>query len=202
MGSQVQCKVRYGKKTSEGNALLETEELIFRGDFRLTIPFKDIQSVEAKDGQLYFAFAEESAIFDLGPFAEKWAAKIRKPKSLIDKLGVKPDFQVAVLHVADDAFWTQLKERTTNIATGKSKPESDIIFLGAETKTDLRKLASLPKSIKKNGAIWVIWPKGRPELKEDDVRAAAIAAGLVDVKVVKFSDSHSGLKLVIPVARR
>jgi hypothetical protein len=34
------------------------------------------------------------------------------------------------------------------------------------------------------------------------VRAAGPAAGLVDVKVVSFSDSLSGLKMVIPVAQR
>jgi len=34
------------------------------------------------------------------------------------------------------------------------------------------------------------------------VIAAAKEAGLVDVKVVRFSDTHTALKLVIPVARR
>lgn len=30
------------------------------------------------------------------------------------------------------------------------------------------------------GAVWVFWRKGGPELREDDVRPAAIAQGLVD----------------------
>jgi hypothetical protein len=34
------------------------------------------------------------------------------------------------------------------------------------------------------------------------VRAAASAAGLVDVKVAAFSATHSALKLVIPVKNR
>ncbi len=34
------------------------------------------------------------------------------------------------------------------------------------------------------------------------IRAAAIEHGLVDVKVVAFSERLSGLKLVIPLARR
>jgi hypothetical protein len=34
------------------------------------------------------------------------------------------------------------------------------------------------------------------------VRAAAIRAGLVDVKVVRFSDALTALKLVIPKALR
>jgi hypothetical protein len=47
-----------------------------------------------------------------------------------------------------------------------------------------------------------VWPKGRPEFREDDVRRAALGAGLVDVKVVAFSAALSALKLVIPVAQR
>ena len=47
-----------------------------------------------------------------------------------------------------------------------------------------------------------MWPKGRPELREDDIRRAALAIDLVDVKVAAFSATHSALKLVIPVAKR
>ena len=31
------------------------------------------------------------ATFELGPKAERWAERIRNPKSLLDKLGVKPE---------------------------------------------------------------------------------------------------------------
>jgi hypothetical protein len=37
MGSEVKCWVRSGKQESEGKALLETSEIIFRGDFRLKL---------------------------------------------------------------------------------------------------------------------------------------------------------------------
>jgi hypothetical protein len=56
--------------------------------------------------------------------------------------------------------------------------------------------------LKRDGSIWVVWPKGRQELKENDIIVAAKDAGLVDVKVIKFSETHSALKLVIPLARR
>jgi hypothetical protein len=48
----------------------------------------------------------------------------------------------------------------------------------------------------------VVWPKGRKEFREDDVRAFGPKAGLVDVKVMAFSDTLSGLKMVIPVKER
>ena len=63
-------------------------------------------------------------------------------------------------------------------------------------------LAEFEGKITRDGAIWTVWAKGRRELREDDIRRAATAAGLVDVKVVKFSETHSALKLVIPKDRR
>jgi hypothetical protein len=39
-------------------------------------------------------------------------------------------------------------------------------------------------------------------MSENHIRDAALAAGLVDVKVARFSATHSALKLVIPKARR
>ena len=52
------------------------------------------------------------------------------------------------------------------------------------------------------GALWAVWAKGRKELNENHVRDAALAAGVVDVKVARFSPTHSALKLVVPKAKR
>jgi len=67
---------------------------------------------------------------------------------------------------------------------------------------ELAKLAALERAIRRDGAIWVVWPKGQAHIKEDMVRAAALARGLVDVKVCAFSATLSALKLVIPLAKR
>jgi hypothetical protein len=56
--------------------------------------------------------------------------------------------------------------------------------------------------MKQNGALWVIRPKGRKEISERAVMDAGKAAGLVDVKVVSFSETHTAEKFVIPVAQR
>ena len=52
MGLEATCAVRFGKQASDGKALLETTELVFRGALRLKIPLKDVSSVEAKKGSL------------------------------------------------------------------------------------------------------------------------------------------------------
>jgi hypothetical protein len=56
--------------------------------------------------------------------------------------------------------------------------------------------------LKPNGALWIVRPKGRPEISERAVMAAGKAAGLVDVKVVSFSATHTAEKFVIPLAKR
>src|SRR5215470_15669317 len=88
MGNEATCRVRFGKQESEGKALLETSEILFRGDFRLKIPFSMIKSAKAVDGELRLQTADGLAVFDIGPAAEKWLKKILHQKSRIEKLGV------------------------------------------------------------------------------------------------------------------
>ena len=201
MGLEAQCTARWKKQTSKGKAFLEEKDLVFRGEFRLSIPLKEISSAKAKGGTLTVKFAGGTAAFDLGAAAEKWALKIRYPRSRIEKLGVKPGMRVSVVGLSDDFFLRELRERTDHIATKPAK-DSDVIFLAAEDRPALAKLKSLQNSMKKSGALWVVYPKGQKHITQNDVMAAAKSAGLVDVKVVSFSETHTALKLMIPLSRR
>lgn len=202
MGSELSCKARINGQESPGKALLETDALIFRGAVRLSIPFKDIQSLAVADGQLEVTFSGGVASFDLGSQAERWAQKIRSPRGLLDKLGVKPDSRVGVVDVSDHDFLEQLQARTPHLALEGAGSDRDIVFLGAQSQADLAQLHALQSRIRPDGAIWVVYLKGVQRLKESDVLTAAREAGLVDVKVASFSATHTALKLVIPVARR
>jgi hypothetical protein len=123
-------------------------------------------------------------------------------RPLLDKLGVKAESRVAVIGISDVSFATQLERRTASISRGSAKQDSDLIFFDAETQKDLQKLSFLRKALKPNGAIWVVYPKGRQEIREIVVIESAKRAGLVDNKVVRFSDTHTALRLVIPIASR
>ena len=123
-------------------------------------------------------------------------------KPLLDKLGIKPGMRVALLGIADPAFERDLAARTDQLSRARPRKQSDVVLLGATRPAGLSRLAALRVTIRPAGAIWVVWPKGNPALRESDVRAAALRAGLVDVKVAAFSETHSALKLVIPVAKR
>src|SRR5437762_1958220 len=203
LGSEATCRVRFNDEVSEGKALLETTEIIFRGDFRLKIPFSDIQSLDDADGELTVGFSQGRAVFDLGRDASKWAEKIRNPRGLIDKLGVKQGQIVSVLGVDDPEFIADLRKRTEAVSEGQVPPEADFVFFEAGRHEDLYRLRELRAAIKPRGAVWVVSPKGKNAVVKDvDVMAAARDAGLVDTKVVAFSATHTALKLVIPVSKR
>src|SRR5258708_39859012 len=94
VGQECNCKVDFGGRTFEGKALLETSELIFRGETRLKIPFQEMSGIEASDGRLRIAFPQGAATFHIGDAAAKWAHKILHPPSPMDKLGVKQGTRV------------------------------------------------------------------------------------------------------------
>jgi hypothetical protein len=202
MGNTLETRLHFEGAVYNGQALLETSELIFRGERRLVIKFDGIQSLDARDGKLHVKFAGGDAVIELGEQAAKWAEKIRNPKSVVQKLGVKAGQLVSVVHLDDAGFVADLEKTGANVSQGRAKKNSDAIFFGANTRTDLARLETLRESLASNGALWIVRPKGVEEITEGEVMAAGKAAGLVDVKVVRFSDTHTAEKFVIPVARR
>jgi hypothetical protein len=199
MGHTRAARLHADGRTYEGEALLETAEIVFRGERRLVIPFAQVKTVDAADGRLTI---NGNTVLELGADAAKWAEKIRNPKSVIQKLGVKAGQYVAVVNVDDAAFTADLEKAGAHVTTGKPKKNSDAIFYGASSRDDLARLATIKASLAQNGALWVIRPKGVKTITEADTMAAGKAAGLVDVKVVKFSDTHTAEKFVIRVADR
>jgi hypothetical protein len=136
------------------------------------------------------------------------SAKAREPERdyshrlLIDKLGVKPGQKIAVLGVETAEFLAEVVARVPEYSQGKRINEADLIFFSAEALADLRQLSSLGRSIQKNGAIWVVYPKGQKHIREIDVINAGKSAGLTDNKVCSFSATHTALRFCIPVAKR
>lgn len=202
MGSELLCTVRSGGKTARGNALLETNEILFRGDFRLKVPFPSLTSVFARDGELHLIWPGSSAVFELGPKAEKWAHKILHPKSTAEKLGMKPGLVISAIALDDEGFLKDVRMSSKSFSDSKGLKNSDLVFFGAEKAEDLASIARLAPLLAPAGALWVVYPKGKREITELQVLGSGKASGLVDVKVVSFSPTHTALKLVRPKASR
>jgi len=123
-------------------------------------------------------------------------------RSRIEKLGIKSGSDVLLLGIEkDQVFVKELRTAGAALRTAGSKP-ADMIFATFGHRDDLRRLPPLVARLKPNGALWTLRPKGSKDLTEAEMMRAGQRAGLVDVKVVSFSETLSALKFVIPVAKR
>jgi hypothetical protein len=209
MGAEARCQLRVGEAVHEGKALLETDELLFRGEkrgaergMRLAIPLASIRDVSDANGALRVLFEGGDATFVLGDQAEKWAEKIRSPKSLIDKLDVKPEHTVSVVAIDASDFIESLRARAARVVIGRFAPKSSVIFLGAENVAGLSRLEKAVAAMARDGAIWVVHAKGTAGLRDTEIFAEAKRLGLTYTKVARFSATHTAEKLVIPKASR
>jgi len=208
MGQELDTRARLDGKTVNGKAQLETDYVLFRGAgkkvsaARVKISFRDIRSLDANEGWLRIRHSAGVVELDLGPRAEKWLEKIRSPRGLLDKLGVTPGAAVSLVGAADAEFRGQLADRGCTISEGAPARGTALIFFNAESRKDLARAKPLASRLAPDAALWIVYPKGRKHITENDVIAAGRAAGLKDVKVVGFSATHTALKFVIPLANR
>src|SRR5262245_18090161 len=200
MGQELECTMRYRNRRLAGKANLETEHLLFRGDERHKGALKDLTGVADAGGVLNLEFAGGPAELELGKAAEKWAAKILHPPTRADKLGIKPGLSVRLIGELDAGFSDEL--RAGKVETAAARAKADLIFYAAKCAADLSRTAKLANGLKPSGALWIVYPKGVPEIREIEVLATGRDAGLKDVKVASFSSTHTALKFVIPVAKR
>jgi hypothetical protein len=197
MGQQAACTLRFQKKTLQGTAWLEHKDLLFRGPERLSIPLEEITSATAHEGRLLVTFGSKTADFEIGTAAAKWADRITNPPSRLDKLGIKPAMTVMPVSLKDQAFVDEIRRREARIVRTPGGSGVDAIFFAASDRADLERLADLSRGLKPAGALWVIRPKGSKAITEAETMAAGKRAGLVDVKVVSFSDTHTAEKYVV-----
>ncbi|MFC4349211.1 DUF3052 family protein [Kordiimonas lipolytica] len=118
---------------------------------------------------------------------------------LIKKLGIKEGFRVRLEH-APVHYDTLLGP----LPVGVEDSQDDCDFIHAfykERALFAAELPSLMAAIKRDGMIWISWPKKASkvptDMTEDVVRDVALPMGLVDVKVCAVDEVWSGLKLVI-----
>lgn len=202
MGKEANCVAKIGGRSGPGKALLESDTLLFRGEFRVKVPLNDVTKVLARNGTLTLDWPGGKLGLVLGDDAEKWAKAITNPKSLMDKLGVKPGLEVAIVGRFETSFRTEVMDALGVKPGVKPIPGRDLVFFLLTHENDPAQLKELKTAIEPDGAIWAVYPRGRKDLSEDTIRSAARGMGLVDVKIVRISDTHGSIKLMIPKAQR
>ena len=127
--------------------------------------------------------------------------------SLIKKLGIKPEMKVLIINKPDDYY--KLLEVDITDQSYKSNEMPDFIHLFVKSVKEFEsEMKALKNVCKKNSTviIWVSWYKKAAkiptDITEDVIRNYALKNDLVDIKVCAVSDIWSGLKLVVPLAKR
>ena len=126
---------------------------------------------------------------------------------LLKKLGIQPGLKIKLIHQPDNYY--ELLEQNIRDQLCSDKEVPDFIHLFVKTIKEFEaQMSKLRSLIRQNPGIiiWVSWYKksaGIPtDVTEDVIRDYALKNDLVDVKVCAVSESWSGLKLVVPVAKR
>ncbi|BCP55655.1 hypothetical protein K32_42720 [Kaistia sp. 32K] len=135
-------------------------------------------------------------------------------RSLPEKLGFKPGMAVAFvslppeLEALADCVPFGRVVRTANWAEplGPDR-ELDAVHAFTASRAEVEgELARLQDAIRRDGMIWVSWPKKASKVEtdvtEDVVRDAALRLDLVDIKVAAVDAVWSGLKLMVRKDRR
>ena len=125
---------------------------------------------------------------------------------LAKKLGLKDGHSVGFVELPKDLNWL-VNERTfvnlDQVSDAADLAEGyDVIHQFADRGEVVdHALSVLPGKIKRDGTIWVSWPKKASkvptDVTEDIIRDRALQGILVDVKVCAVDEVWSGLKLVI-----
>ena len=126
---------------------------------------------------------------------------------LLKKLGIKPEMKVMLIQQPDDYF--KLLELNISEQLCKKGQTPDLIHLfvknNKEFENEMKKLNPIIKS-NTSVTLWISWYKKAAkiptDITEDTIRNYALKNDLVDVKVCAVSDIWSGLKLVVPLAKR
>ena len=119
------------------------------------------------------------------PLAQKLGIK---PGAVVALLGAPAGFERALAPVPDGVRFT---------ARAAGTPALIIWFATSRAAID-RRIADVARLVTDGVGLWVAWPKlssgVRTDLREDAVRTAGLAHGLVDYKVCAIDDTWSGLK--------
>lgn len=123
----------------------------------------------------------------------------RSGRSLVDKLGLKPDSTVVLVEAPDgiERLLEPLPSGTTLRRGNRGRRETTIWFASARRELE-RRFNEVAAAVGE-GTLWMAWPKRssdvETDLSEDAIRDVALPRGMVDTKVCAIDETWSGLRL-------
>ena len=197
MGREAICDCTFAGTTTKVKALLESEELILRGDIQLRAPLHALHHVRVESESLCFNLDQGPIRLDLGAAAAKsWAKKIKTPpRSLADKLAITGKTVRTIGPITDHALDSALTS-----AARISSRNPDLILSYVDTPEALATtLREAKTQLTRSIPIWLVYRKGPGHpLNEAAIRTTLRAHGLMDTKVASVSADLTALRFNLP----
>lgn len=187
MGREATVHAEMRRAAGEVRALLESTELILRGEIRRRFPKMAMEQVRVDGDVLRFRASGEKVALHLGgKVAQSWAAAIATPPpTLRAKLGLdKGACALPIGEIADEALAAATDGRLVTDAAAAQMMIAIIHGPGdlAEVQRIHAGFPALP--------VWTVYPKGRGVAFGDTaIRAALREAGFRDTKSCAVSDT-------------
>jgi|APTNR8051073442_1049403.scaffolds.fasta_scaffold00033_38 hypothetical protein len=123
------------------------------------------------------------------------------------KLGIKEGYTVFLFQPPDHYFdWINPLPKEVTVKDRLSGKVDFIHLFTKDQKTFAKEFLKCKKYLKKEGMLWISWPKKASkvptDLDENVIREFGLKNGLVDVKVCAVDEVWSGLKFVFRVKDR
>ena len=193
MGLEAETTCTVSGKSYAVKALLESTELILRGEVKRKFPIAALTHIATKGNALAFTAEGESFALALGATkATTWANKLTTPPpSLAQKLGLSETAQAFVIGAVDDA------NLATALAGNTVKVPDKAAFLLAVLRSEAELAALLKAHSKSALPFWLANIKGsKSPLGENAIRTAMRGAGFKDVKTCTVSASLAATRYV------
>lgn len=119
---------------------------------------------------------------------------------LVKKLGIKEGFEILLINEPVN-YIDLLRDLPDGVSRVTAEMPADFIHFFTKDNAELRNvLPQLKLLLKKNGMLWISWPKKTSKVisnvSDSIVRDAGLGVGLVDIKVCAVDEVWSGLKFV------
>ena len=197
MGREAICDCTFDGTVTKVKALLESDELILRGDIHLRAPLHALHHVRVESESLCFNLDTGPIRLDLGAAAAKsWAKKIKSlPPSLAVKLGITGKTVRTIGPISNPALDSALSSAA--LISGRNP---DIILAYIDTPESLAAVLGEAKAqLARSIPIWLVYRKGPGHpLNETAIRTTLRANGLIDTKVASVSPELTALRFNLP----
>jgi hypothetical protein len=193
MGREATAHCQWAHESGTCKVLIETRELILRGDLRRRVPLSQLSDLSVHEDQLRFRVDQDQVALHFGPkLAQRWAkALTAPPPTLAKKLSISPESRLLILGKAESP------ELKAAIAQGRTSVngEADLILAVVNTTRDLDlALGQLPAN---PPPLWIVHPKGpTSNIGELAVLETLRQRGFTDTKVASVSPQFTARRFI------